>query len=137
MEYFLAGDSLDYYINLREPLPAGEYEAHLSLTHQAGTVEWTQNIELPELKEVAPLPTADENGQMITQPKQVVEQIFPIEWIIAGAVAIVLVLLLLIIIVWRQLKRSQQANSYGQQSKPRIHGVEVGFLFACLRGQYP
>lgn len=115
MAYFLAGDSLDYYINLREALPAGEYEAHLSLTHQAGTVEWTQNISLPELKAVAPLPTADENGQMITQPKPVVEQTFPIEWLIAGAVAIVLVLFLLIIIVWRQLKHSQQAMAYSQQ----------------------
>jgi len=117
MGYFLAGSSLDYYINLREALPAGDYEAHLSLTHQGGTVEWTQMLTLPELKAISALPTTDQNGNImgVLPQQEPSPQEMPEWWIIAAAASIVGVLLLLIIFVWLQLRRAsrvQQANSY-------------------------
>jgi hypothetical protein len=111
MGYFLAGDLLDYHINLKEPLPAGEYEAILSLTHRSGTVEWTESLFLSEIEEARPLPVTDENETKIGV-LETKDDPFPISWIIAAAVGSGFIILLtaLVIILFMRLNRPERGN---------------------------
>ena len=123
IKYFLAGDSLDYHINLREVLPAGEYEVYLSLTHQGGTIEQRETLFLNDVEDARPLPT--ESGQMIDrkpietpepperpespepQPSEL-----PLAWIIAAVVGggLIFLLVVMLIIQSRQLKQARRMD---------------------------
>lgn len=103
MGYFLAGDLLDYHIKLKDPLAAGEYEATLSLTHQGGTVEWTETLFLSEIEEARPLPVIDENGTSIGEIEQTDEP-FPLIWIIAAAIGGLIIFLLIAMLIIQSMR---------------------------------
>lgn len=122
MGYFLAGNSLDYRITLPEALPTNDYEITLSLTHQGGTVEWTQSVFLGQVEEARPLaknPTEmyessapPEEPSAPPEELSIEEPSIPLEWKIAAIIGGFIILLLLIILIIQTRKIKQVQRTY-------------------------
>ena len=71
-----------------------------------------------QLNDTSTAPTSEEASPSFFQPQgqNTVNETFSTEWLIAAAIAVA-VLLILIIMVWRQLRRSQQATAHQNRNK--------------------
>ncbi len=93
--YFLARDAIRYEISLDPPLPAGEYEVSLRLTHPDGEAEWNGRLRLGE-PEVIPVVGAEE-----TPAAGAGVQGVPLAWVAIGAGVLLLVVLLVALVAYR------------------------------------
>lgn len=97
LNYFIAGDSMDYRINL-DPLDPGEYDATLTLTYEGGTVEQTAHLSVEA--EVIPQPTPiPPNTEVIIQSEASIPT-----WLMVGAGLLIAVVLFQSMILMRSRK---------------------------------